>query len=191
MNEDTTAIETGLTATETDEGTEQTTAPIDGAKSEIEAEIEKRVQSEVDKKLGQALKTREENLKRKFEEEKAEAERLAKLSEKERQEAIDKKQREDFARERAEFESYKRELETVKILTERKIPIEFASYLMGSDMEQTQLNIDKFEGLLIKQIKAAVEERFKGIAQPERVQQQGTDNAPVKGKSVLDTLRNL
>jgi DNA-nicking Smr family endonuclease len=194
MTELQTGIETGAETSATDEtskATEQSGAPQE--KSPDEIEIEKRAQAEFDKRISKALATREEKLRKQFEEEKAEAERLTKMSEDEKRKAIEEKQRAEFEKQKREFERSKLELEVVKKLNEKNISIKFSKYLTGESLDESIENITEFETEFRACVNKGVDDRLKGFAEkPETADKNGgTKGNSVTGKSVLDTLNNL
>ena len=66
----------------------------------------------------------------------------------------------------AAFEREKLKYETAKALGEKKLPVEFAEYLIAEDSEQTTARIKVFEENYRKAVEAAVNERLKGSAPP-------------------------
>lgn len=137
-------------------------------KDEFEAEKQK----EADRRVNQAKKKWEAEFAKKLEQEKAEARReaeeLAKLSaeerakvEKEKEEMRLQQEREELKAQRAEFEREKLLLETERQLTQRKLPGEFATYIIGSDAEDTLERITAFEEKWQGAIEAEIQGRLK------------------------------
>ncbi|WP_129692325.1 DUF4355 domain-containing protein [Gottfriedia acidiceleris] len=152
-----------------------------------EEELQAKLQSETDRRVTEALKKQqakwEEDFKTKLETEKKEAQRLAKLS-------AEEQEREKFDKERKEFEAEKLqhqrdalELQTTKILADKKLPTQFASFLITeNDADKVKAHIDSFEQTFQSAVQAAVEERLKGSAPKVP----GTnDNAPLTWESAL------
>lgn len=151
-------------------------------KTYTEEEVQKMIQSQADKRVTEALKTAkgkwEKEYKDQLQKEKAEAERIAKLSAEERKAEELKKIQEQIDIERAEFErqrdDFKRErllLNTVKQLSEKGIPSSFADFLVSNDEEKTQANLDNFieqwNGNLQSNIETHVTERLKATQKPK------------------------
>jgi hypothetical protein len=118
-----------------------------------------------DKDLAELRKQMQEKIK----EERKEAEELAKLSqeerakvEKEKEEMLLKSERDNLNKERQEFERDKLKLETEKQLVERKLPAQFAKYLLGDSAEETLENINTFEGEYQEAIRTEVDQRIAG-----------------------------
>lgn len=104
----------------------------------------------------------EQKLTAKLEETRTEAEKLAKMSEEE-------KQKFEFEKRAAELEKKEQEValrelkaETAKTLSEKGIPMEALELVMAGDAEQTSKRIETFKTLFDKAVQTAVEERLKG-----------------------------
>ena len=135
-------------------------------KTFTEEEFNKRLQSETDRRVTEAIKKREEKLREemteKIEAEKKQAEELAKLSEKEKAEKLFQMEKEKFEAERKEFERARLELEASKILDERKLPVKFTKYVVAQDAETTLKNIDSFQSEWQEAIQREIDSRLKG-----------------------------
>lgn len=81
----------------------------------------------------------------------------------------------------AAFEREKLKYETAKTLGEKKLPVEFAEYLIAEDEEKTQARIKKFETEYLKAVEAAVNEKLKGSAPP-------SGNATIQQPSFMKTI---
>ncbi|MEZ2715419.1 DUF4355 domain-containing protein [Niallia circulans] len=159
------------TDTGTGQGQGQNNPNPDGDKGAIELpkseeELKKLLQSESDKRVTDALKTAqakwEADYKQKLESEKAEAEKLAKMTAAEKEQALlDKQKKEIEDRERA-IQQKELKLETINILNEKKLPITFADLLLAEDADKTKGNVDTFEKAFREAVDAAVTERLKG-----------------------------
>lgn len=128
-------------------------------------ELQKKIESESDKKLEKALQTArakwEKEFQEKLEQEKKEAERLAKLSEKERKE-------EELAKREQELEERLRQLElkelkadAVQDLNNKGLPSEFADFLLADNAENTLKNINAFKEAFDAAVNDAVKERLR------------------------------
>ena len=117
-------------------------------------------QEEVNKMIEKRL-ARE---KAKAEQERLEAEELAKLSEAERQKKLFEKQVAEFEAERAEWQASRLKEETRNQLRERNMLSDFDEFVLGADAEATLDKLNRFETLLNKAVELAVNERLKGKA---------------------------
>ena len=94
-------------------------------------ELDKRLQVEADKRVSEAIKTAQTKWERDYDKrvkaEREEADRLARMSEEERQKAQDKKREEDLARRERTLQRKELQLEAVAILDKRKLPVSFAA----------------------------------------------------------------
>ena len=64
------------------------------------------------------------------------------------------------------FEQEKIKFETAKALGEKKLPVEFAEYLMAGNIDETLARIKKFEKEYLQAVETAVNEKLKGSAPP-------------------------
>lgn len=140
-------------------------------------ELDAKLQSETDKRVSQALKTAQDKWMKeyeaKLEAEKTEAEKLAKMSESERQQAELNKMKQDFDNERKLFMREKLELQTVKELSAMSLPTDFSTYVMADTAEQIKENIGKFKTQWETALEKAVNEKLQGTT-PKTATQQGT-----------------
>jgi hypothetical protein len=155
----------GAGAGTTDPGAGGGTPPAIELPKTVE-ELQKLLQSEADKRVSGALKTAQEkwevDYKTKLEAEKAEAEKLAKMSATEKAEALLAKTQKDIADREKAIAQKELKLETINILNEKKLPITFADVLLGEDAEKTKGNVDTFDKAFREAVEAAVNERLKG-----------------------------
>ena len=124
---------------------EDTQAKIDAAVAAAKAKWEKDYQ----KKAAAAQK---------------EKERLSKLSEDERKAAELENSRKELESKEAELKKKELKLEMVKVLADRKIPVQFMDYLIAEDNESTLSRITAFEKEFKKAVEAGVNEKLKGKA---------------------------
>lgn len=129
---------------------------------------EKEMQSFVDKRVTEALKTAktkwESEYTLKLEAEKDEAAKLAKMTAEEKAKVIFEKEKQAFEDERASYRQDKLVFETSKELSKRELPPEFAEMLSKTDAETTKANIDAFEKQWSEALSRAVEKRMRGTA---------------------------
>ena len=134
------------------------------AGKESTADKEADVQRRIDDALAAAKDKWQKEYDAKVKRDRAEAERLAKLSEDERRKVeLDNRQKELDAREQ-ELHDKDLKLELVGVLSKRGIPVEFADYLMDEDSTKTLARVTTFEKAFKKAVEAGVNERLKGKA---------------------------
>ena len=130
--------------------------------TEQEPTVKTFTQEEVDKMIQKRLARERKDIEAKIEAERAEAERLAKMSEAEKQQALFKKQVAEFEATKRAFEQEKLLNETSKQLASKNLPIEFAEMLKANDAESTFENIKIFEAKFNEAVERLVNERLKG-----------------------------
>ena len=96
------------------------------------------------------------------EEEKTEAEKLAKMTAEERAKAEFEREKAKFEEERQAYLREKLELQVAKELTDNNLPGEFSKYLTGKDAESSKENIKEFTELFNNALEKLVTERLKG-----------------------------
>lgn len=119
-------------------------------------------QEELEKILEKRLAREKKNLAEKIEAERQEAEKLAKMSEREKQQALLDKREKALAEREAALEKANLLNETTKQLSSKNLPIEFADYLIADDAENTFNRISEFESKWNTALEIAVNERLKG-----------------------------
>lgn len=151
-------------------------------------EFEKKLQSEADKRVTEALKTNQEKWKKEYEEnlkkEKDEAARLARLSADERAKAELEKEKEKFESDRKAFERERLELQVRKNLGAEGLNENFASFLIGKDADESMKNIKDFKDTWDKALEFAVKEQLKGEA-PEAASSVGKSDPFLKGMGLI------
>ena len=129
-------------------------------------ELEKKLQSESDRRVNEALKTAKAKWQSEYNEkiktERREAERLAKLSEEERQRELDEKYKKELSMREKELLRKEMKLEAVNILAEKKLPVKFSDILIGDTAEETQDRIKNFEMSFREEVETEVNRRLKG-----------------------------
>ena len=132
---------------------------------EVNAILEKRLSREIKKIEAEKQKAMELELKAELEE----AEKLAKMSEAERVKAKAEKERVKFEKERKKFEEEMRAFNqermlntTMTTLSEKNLPVEFASFLRADNAEQIMDNIAIFGKHFNEAVEKAVTERLRG-----------------------------
>lgn len=129
-------------------------------------ELDKKLQSEADKRVQEALKTAKSKWEKewtgKLEEAKTEAERLAKLSADEKKAEEDRLRAEELAKKDRELTARELQLEAVDELNKRKLPVGFAKILLGETAEDTLEKIKLFETAFREAVQAEVDSKLKG-----------------------------
>lgn len=138
----------------------------DDNKSYSEEDVQKMLQAETDKRVNQALNTAKEKwqkeMEEKIREEKSEAEKLAKMSEEERNQLELQKIKDEFETQKKQFMKEKMELQTVKELSSNQLPTDFAHFVVADTADQVSENIKTFKAAWEKAIEDAVNEKLKG-----------------------------
>ena len=132
---------------------------------EVNSILEKRLAREIKKIEAEKQKAMELELKAELEE----AEKLAKMSEAERVKAKAEKERAKFEKERKKFEEEMRLFNqermlntTMPTLSEKNLPVEFASFLRADNAEQIMENISVFDRHFNEAVEKVVTERLRG-----------------------------
>lgn len=121
-------------------------------------------QEEVDKMIKQRLAREKKDIAEKIEAERQEAEKLAKMSEREKQQALLDKREKALAEREAALDRANLLNETTKQLSSKNLPIEFADFLMAQDAETTFNRLSEFEMKWNTALETAVNARLKGNA---------------------------
>ena len=112
------------------------------------------------KRIGKEKAKLEREFKDKFEKERSQAERLAQMSESERQAEELRVEREKFENERKIWEQEKMKVQLERELTQRQLPTEFATLLVDMDGEQALTTINAiqvaFNDAVEKAVKAQI-----------------------------------
>lgn len=128
------------------------------------------VDREVSKAVDKALKKREEKhqqeLQKAIDEAIAEKERLSKLSEKERQEEELTKREQKILEKEKEIQLAQLKSDAVADLQEKKLPADFADFLLGNDPESTLENINSFKKAFDEAVNAQVKLALRQDAPP-------------------------
>lgn len=121
-------------------------------------------QAKIDAAVAAAKAKWEKDYQKKAAAEQKEKERLSKLSEDERKAAELENSRKELEAKEAELKKKELKLEMVKVLADRKIPVQFMDYLIAEDNESTLSRITAFEKEFKKAVEAGVNEKLKGKA---------------------------
>lgn len=123
-----------------------------------------KIDAAVAARLAEAKAKWEKEYQKKAAAEQKEKERLSKLSEDERRAAELENSRKELEAKEAELKKKELRLEMVKVLADRKIPVQFMDYLIDADSESTLARITTFEKEFKKAVEDGVNERLKGKA---------------------------
>lgn len=164
--------------TETEESTGDSVEEI--AKVELtEDELNKKIEAESDRKLTKSLEKKQKEWEKQFNErvkaERDEADKLAKLSQKERDDVEYQKKIDALTKREEALQKQELRASVVNELNEKKLPASFADFLLGADADKTFENISTFKKTFDESIESAVNERLKG--NPPSV---GTTNTDTK-----------
>lgn len=128
-------------------------------------ELQALLQSEGDKRVASAIRKREDKLKAdyeaKIEKEKAEAAKLAKMTQTEREKAIFDAERKAFEEERKSFAKTQLLNQTMVELQKESLPVTFAEYMMADTAEEVVERINSFKTVWQEALQVAVDERIK------------------------------
>lgn len=167
------------------------------AGSEIELpktqeELEKLLQSEADKRVTGALKTAKEkwetDYQAKIEAEKAEAEKLAKMTASEKEKHLFEKQKNELAEKEKTIAAREMKLTKIDIFAEKKLPIKLVDYVQGNTADEVKANIETFEKEWRSAIDEAVNERLKGKS-PFNVSSDGKSESGI-AKQLIEFNKN-
>lgn len=167
MEENTTLTQGQETGAETG-GIEPTgTEPAGGTgKEQAKTYSEAELSAEADRRVSKALETAkanwEKDVAKRIAAERADAEKLAKMSVEERAAEEKKQQQAEYDRERAEFMRERAVFNTAKLLSSEGLPAEFAEMLAADSEEKTKAGIESFKDAFNKAVERSVEEKLKG-----------------------------
>jgi hypothetical protein len=119
-------------------------------------ELELRVQSQVDKRVAQALVTNSTKLQQQFEErlvlEREEATKLAKMTADQKAEFEAKKYAETLSKKEADLKSKEIKLQTIEFLSKSGLELDSLDFVLGADEVETQTKLDKLNLLIDKRV---------------------------------------
>lgn len=165
-------------ANEASKGTEQAVPPnVQGPQASTEQvtdtvltltqkELEAKIASESDRRVTEAIKTREQKLAAEYEarikRERQEAERLASLSAEERRKEEEKKRSEELSSKEAEIAKREMKLDAINVLAEKKLPVKFVDFVVGANPEATLKNINELKSAWDHAIEDEIKTRLTG-----------------------------
>lgn len=156
------------------------------AKTYTEEEFQKKLQSETDKRVTEALETSrakwEKEYQEKLQEEKDEAAKMAKMTSEQKAAAELAKERHKFEEEKQTFERERLELQTRKTLQEQGLSESFAPFLLGADADETLIKHHPLVTDAKEEMKTRNEERRKTLAEFDDYQNLGGDFGELLGQ---------
>lgn len=114
------------------------------------------------KRLAEEQAKWEKEYQEKLEKERAEAEKLAKMSADQRAKAEFEKQQQKFEEDRRAFEQERLNLEVRKQLSDNGLDQDFATFLIGVDAESSLENINQFKEAFNKAVESEVIKKISG-----------------------------
>lgn len=118
-------------------------------------------QQQLEERIAQAVAEASKGFDERIAAERADAEKLARLSEKERAEEEQRRSREQFEAEKAEFAKQQRHAYAKEQLTAANLPTSFAEQVCGIDDETTKANVAAFGKAFSEAVAAAVDAKLK------------------------------
>lgn len=119
-------------------------------------------QAEFDRRVQKALETQRSKLEVLFDEKATEAEKLAKMTEKEKAQYLQQKKEKEMADREAAITRRELAAEAKNTLAEKKLPVSLAEVLNYSDADACKQSIEAVEKAFKEAVEASVEERLKG-----------------------------
>lgn len=119
-------------------------------------------QVEFDRRVQKALETQRSKLEVLFDEKATEAEKLAKMTEKEKAQYLQQKKEKEMADREAAITKRELAAEAKNTLAEKKLPVSLAEVLNYSDADACKQSIEAVEKAFKEAVEASVEERLKG-----------------------------
>jgi len=137
------------------------------AKLELtQEELDKKIEAEADRKLSKSLEKKQKEWEKQFNErvkaERDEADKLAKLSQKERDDVEYQKKIDALTEREQALQKQELRVSVVNELNEKQLPSNFADFLLGVDADKTFENIGSFKKTFDEAIENKVNERLKG-----------------------------
>ncbi len=145
------------------------------------AEFDKKLQSETDKRVDEALRTArgkwEKEYKERIDRERKDAERLTQLSAEEREKELLRRQQDELSKKEKVLRQRELKLTAIDILAKEELPVTFADQLIGEDGDDTYERITAFKAAWHEAVEKAVTERLKSQSPRRGNEQQETKKA--------------
>lgn len=145
---------------EENEPTDEPSEPSDEptfTRSDVDREVSKAVEKAIQNQRAKW----EQEFEEKLEKEKREAERLAKLTQKEREEAELEKRKKELEKREQELKRLQLETDAVANLRDKQLPDAFVNFVIGEDAETTLENINALKEAFDKAVNEQVKEAIK------------------------------
>ena len=127
-----------------------------------EEEVQKLIQAESDKRVQSALSKKQQEWQAEQEAKIAEEKRQAQLSEEEKWKEKFDAEVKKFEQDRLEFERAKLKTQTLETLSKEGLPSNFVDFIVGTNAEETNSNIQSLKEEWSKALQATVDEKLKG-----------------------------
>lgn len=125
-------------------------------------------QAEFDRRVQKALETQRSKLEVLFDEKATEAEKLAKMTEKEKAQYLQQKKEKEMADREAAITKRELAAEAKNTLAEKKLPVSLAEVLNYSNADACKQSIEAVEKAFKEAVEASVEEWLKGDKPPKK-----------------------
>lgn len=129
-------------------------------------------QAEFDRRVQKALETQRSKLEVLYDEKATEAEKLAKMTEKEKTQYLQQKKEKEIADREAAITKRELAAEAKNTLAEKKLPASLAEVLNYSNADACKQSIEAVEKAFKEAVEASVEERLKGDKPPKKAPSQ-------------------
>jgi hypothetical protein len=145
----------------------------------------KEYQAEFDRRVQKALETQRSKLEVLFDEKATEAEKLAKMSEKEKAQYQQQKQEKALAERENAITRRELAAEAKNTLAEKKLPVSLAEVLNYSNADACKQSIEAVEKAFKEAVEASVEERLKGDKPPKKAPSQDDTDLAKQVESLM------
>lgn len=116
---------------------------------------------QLDAAIAEAVAAANAGIEERIKQEREDAENLARLSEQERAAEEQRRSREQFETEKAEFAKQQRHAYAKEQLIAANLPASFAAQLVGADNDATKANVEAFSTAFSEAVAAAVDAKLK------------------------------
>lgn len=133
-----------------------------GDKSYSAGEVQEIIKSEIANAVNEAKASWEKEAQSRIAAERDDAAKLASMSAEERARTELNRREAQFAEEKQQYMKERMEFEAAKTLADEQLPPCFAKILSGADSDATRENINLFKTEFLKAVESAINERLKG-----------------------------
>lgn len=142
-------------------------------------------QAEFDRRIQKALETQKSKLEVLFDDKVSEAEKLAKMNEKEKAQYLQKKQEKELSDREANITKRELMAEAKNSLAEKKLPAGLAEILNYTNADTCKSSIEVVEKAFQAAVESEVQERLKGSEPPKKATQGNNEEALQKQVEAL------